>query len=516
MPTALERYSGPNAGYIRRGHPAIYNALHTQPWAKAPNQLTDYQYETIKYIYYLAFDDAESAQLIAGMPFLEEVEQEDYLAVRALEKAADRGYAGQIVAFYEEMGGIKDKDRTRLIAASTNNTLEGIMHRLAWGYLSQQTRMYETPFTPKLRVTVMRSTPAFEEYLIEHTAWSARWMEDLMDQPLPVSHVILAMDTKSVIPQYAGTNFGVAISYDEATEQPLGTWDANSLRSGVVHEVAHYYWSGMTGWIDEGMANMAEVLAADELGTPRSMTVTKRQDCVAHNLSQLGDPSIQSVRQYQCNYYLGQLLFMEILEVYGEERFIQAARELYHKARQLDQDTEGRGTAGIREVREAFAYASDIVERHWSGNINTPDKHDIDDSIRYLHPDAIEWIQKPTYSDGLVTFHGRVKEGYRLHSPSLEDARQGGYANFTWLNPKTGDYLGSILPQLTGNSYWKLDDPGDVVAKEYRVEEGTFYIVAEFSSVIGDPQDFVVRIGGIQLASGDRTALDYSYIRVSG
>ena len=342
MPTALERYDGPNAAYIPWNHPAIYNALQTQPWAQAPNPPSQYEFEVIKYIYYLALDDPTSAQQVAGMPFLEEVDQEDYLAVRALEDASDRGYADQIVEFYQEKGGIKDHDRTRLIAASTNNTLEGIMHRLAKGYLSQPTRVYQTSLTPNLRVTVMRSTANSEEYLIEHTAWAAQWMEGLMGEPLPVSHIVLAMDTESVTPQYAGTNHGIAISYNGDMEQPLGTWEAASLRSGVVHEVAHYYWYGMAGWIDEGMANMAEVLASDALGTPASITITKRKDCTEHNLSQLRDPNIQSVREYQCNYYLGQLLFTEILETYGQQRFIESARELYLLARELDEESEGR------------------------------------------------------------------------------------------------------------------------------------------------------------------------------
>ena len=262
-------------------------------------------------------DDPKSAQLAARMPFLQEVDQEDYLTVRALKHTGDYGYADQLIAFYQELGGINDDHRTRLIAATTNNTLEGIMHRLSKGYPSQRTRVYQTPLTPELRVTVMRSSATQEGYLIDHTAWAAEWMENLMGEPLPVSHIILAMDTKSVTPQYSGTNFGIAISYDEAMEQPLGTWEANSLRTGVVHEVAHYYWSGMADWIDEGMANMTEVLAADELGTPKSMTKAKRKGCTAHNLSQLGDPRTQNIQQYHCNYYLGQLLFTEILETYG-------------------------------------------------------------------------------------------------------------------------------------------------------------------------------------------------------
>lgn len=498
-----------------RNHPAIYNALHTQPWAKSPNSLSEHQFEVIKSIYYLAFLDPDSSQQIARMPFLQEIDQEDYLAVRALRRAARFGYIDEVLDFYRDLGGIKDHDRTRLIAASTNNTLEGVMHRLAKGYLSQPTRVYRTSLTPNLRVTVMRSTARNEEYLIEHTAWAAEWMEELMGEPLPVNHIILAMDTKSVTPQYAGTNFGIAMSYDEASEQQLGTWEANSLRSGIVHEVAHYYWHGMAGWIDEGMANMAEVLASDELGTPSGITETKREDCTAHNLSQLGDPKIQSVREYHCNYYLGQLLFTEILETYGEQRFIESARDLYRQAKELDERTEGREKAGIREVRAAFPYAADIVENHWSGDINTPDKHDIDDSIRYINSDAVEWLQKPTYRNGLVTFHGRVKEGYRLHSRTVREAQEGGYSNFTWFNPETGEHLGSILPALSGNRYWILDDPGDVVAKEYSVEDGTFYIIAEFSWVVGDPRDLVVRVGGLALAGGGRSALDYSYIRVN-
>ena len=111
-------------------HPAIYNALHTQPWATSSNPPSEYQFEVIKYIYYLALDAPTSAQQVARMPFLQEIDQEDYLAVRALRRAARHGFIDEVLAFYQELDGIKDHDRTRLIAASTNNSLEGILHRL--------------------------------------------------------------------------------------------------------------------------------------------------------------------------------------------------------------------------------------------------------------------------------------------------------------------------------------------------------------------------------------------------
>ena len=66
---------------------------------------------------------------------------------------------------------------------------------------------------------------------------------------------------------------------------------------------------------------------------------------------------------------------------------------------------------------------------------------------------------------------------------------------------------------VTGTGYWKTR--ATWWRRNYRIEDGAFYVVAEFSWVIGDPQNFVVRVGGIELASGDLTALDYSYIRVN-
>ena len=82
------------------------------------------------------------------------------------------------------------------------------------------------------------------------------------------------------------------------------------------------------------------------------------------------NPGVEDFDRFQCNYYLGQSLFLELLKNLGEEEFKKALRELYRLS--LAAMEEDR-TPGIAEVRQAFHDQLVIVEKHWSGKLNAPE-----------------------------------------------------------------------------------------------------------------------------------------------
>ena len=146
-----------------------------------------------------------------------------------------------------------------------------------------------------------------------------------MQLPLPVSHGIVVLNEKAVPPQYGGANYGIAFSYNPEREQGQTPHDRHTFLSGLVHETAHYYWQGHSAWIDEGVANIFEYMYGVESGvSPGLVGKTRREDCEIHDLETLTelipDPE-EDFDQFHCNYFLGQMLFLEMLENLGEEEF---------------------------------------------------------------------------------------------------------------------------------------------------------------------------------------------------
>ena len=86
-----------------------------------------------------------------------------------------------------------------------------------------------------------------------------------------------------------------------------------------------------------------------------------------------------------------------------------------------------------------------------------------------------------------------------------------------------GKQVGGILEPLPSNRTWALDDPGDVVAYTYRIDNATntFIVVFDFPEGLGDNlSDYVVLVRGFQDSDrvptiGDNIdTLGYARIRV--
>ena len=321
-----------------------------------------------------------------------------------------------------------------------------------------------------------------------------------MDLPLPTDHVIVVVDDRSVTGRFFGTNHGFAIGLQQEAE----TKSRARLLNTMVHEVAHYWWGGNADWIDEGAADTIAAAASTRQGHTAEARPNRRQDCAAVNISAIGGVHRSDYEQFYCNYYLGEKLFRELQQATTPEGFTAGLQELYHISRSRPAPRAAdEYRAGISQLREAFPNHDDIIDRHWSGDLNAPHRWDPDDSLAFTSHDAVVWTQKPSYRNGTVTFAGHLEGAANLVSPDTESAMRGGAANFT-INDENGNPLGSILIPLTGNSYWSLDDPGDVVADRYAIGNGRFDIGFRWPTALGSYADKHITIWGYNNAA--RTA----------
>ena len=77
-----------------------------------------------------------------------------------------------------------------------------------------------------------------------------------------------------------------------------------------------------------------------------------------------------------CNYYLGELLFLELRESMDDAAFSEKLRDLY----QLTLMEQAAGPyPGIAVVRQVFTDQASIVDKHWSGALNAPENRPFDE-----------------------------------------------------------------------------------------------------------------------------------------
>ena len=94
-----------------------------------------------------------------------------------------------------------------------------------------------------------------------------------MGLALPTNYVGVLYED-AVSGDAAGSNFSTHIAILPIYDVDDGSHEADFAGSNITHEVAHYYWSGNEGWVDEGAAElMASVI--DGARTGRQIAVTR-------------------------------------------------------------------------------------------------------------------------------------------------------------------------------------------------------------------------------------------------
>ena len=430
------------------------------------------------------------------MPFLDSVEPNDLLAIRAMYALANREggtLLSDVLAHPTLESGITDDQTTLVAAAGTLQDPEEIRLMLHPGYAFVETVNAATSLSPTLELSIVRTGRNQPGSTVEIALQAIEFVEDVMQVPLPVNHVIIVLNEhRELRHQSSGANHGFAFTANPNLEAGAG----HHFRSLIVHEIAHYYWRLEPDWIDEGVASIFEFMWGTKLGISRGLLNPYRGDCEVHDLSTLSalDPGTGQ-RQFICNYFLGQMLFQELLEDAGTEDFSEGLRALYRL--QLSQSSAGL-MPGIAQVRQAFQSQLVIVEKHWSGKVNAPENRPIE--LPWPSADLIEWNEYPTYDGRTVTFRGALLGNAVLSKPTIERARSGGFQNFTLHSIDEFDYVGTILPPLApdDDSYWILDDVGDVEAITYSLRGSTFTVKFVFPSQLDSPEGYAVLVWGFQ------------------
>ena len=340
--------------------------------------VTESEREVVENLHAIAQQDAPAASQIGGMPFLRDLEPPDEVAMRSLRQLAfdNREVLRWVLSHGTLQDGITD-DWAKIIAviggtARVNSAL--ITALLDPNLVVIEERIVELPRSGPVYLAIISTGPGALRSmdLLEH---SVRQVEEFMAQPLPINFVAVLFE-HAVFGASAGTNFGTHIAIRPKFDVDDGSQEADAAGHVIAHEVAHYYWSGNADWIDEGASDfLASISELARLGKPVGAT---NQPCAAardiQSLESLGPA--QGSDAFQCNYALGERIFVDMYRNLGEAEFRQGFRDLYAASAVEDGDESEPGTpVGIGHLSAAFRTAGDsgavdrVVGRWYNGSV---------------------------------------------------------------------------------------------------------------------------------------------------
>ena len=341
--------------YMANKDAEVASSIASLGWVQ--DGIEDTEVDLIRDFTSIANRDAEAASRIVGMPFIETIEPPDISAITSLRLLAalmPETFA-RVMSHAALLDGISN-DMASVVAtlhgvAGTNPSLIDVL--LDPARVSLERRTITLPLAGDVTLVIIRTAPgaARSMDLLEHSVRSA---EEYMGAPLPTSYVGLLYEN-AVSAWAAGENFGTHIAVRPKYDVDDGSHDAAFAGHSNAHEVAHYYWSGNAGWVDEGAADfMASIIENARTGHPIGVT---NLPCVyARSIGELEALGIaQGDVEFGCNYSLGERLFVDLYRTLGEGRFQQGFRALYLASEIEDDADSRRGTSvGIEHVREAF------------------------------------------------------------------------------------------------------------------------------------------------------------------
>ena len=214
------------------------------------------------------------------------------------------------------------------LLAGTNRANPGLINTLLDpNRVALEERIIDLPLAGKTYLAIISTAAGADRSmnLLEH---SVRQVEAFMDEPLPINYVGVLFEN-AVVGSAAGTNFGTHIAIRPKFDIDDGSQAADFTGHVIAHEVAHYYWSGNDDWVDEGAADfLASISERARTGQP--LEATNHPCAVASSINALArfdtnrDPDA-----FDCNYALGERLFLDMYGSLDENRFKRGFGTLY-------------------------------------------------------------------------------------------------------------------------------------------------------------------------------------------
>ena len=338
-------------------------AISRMPWFG--DGITADEATVVQSLYWLIWADGDlireniidAAIRMLSMPFLETVTSTDALAVMSLQRLErdDEQTFLDVLADPRLEGGITDEEAkmVALLGGTYSYRPESGDVLLRGAGVRVEERAIRLPLAGETLLAVVRirdQSTASMDYL-EH---SVRTIEEFMGVPIPARYIALLYDD-AVFPGSGGTNFGTHMAMQLLFDVENGYW-WDYTPFVIAHEVAHYYWSGNQDWVDEGAAEILGSIseyARDEA----PIGVTNNPCAAAKTIGELEamDPDALGTRGFNCNYALGEQIFLDLYNNLGEETFRQGFRSLYLKSQAEDYSDDCEGTdLGICHLVAAF------------------------------------------------------------------------------------------------------------------------------------------------------------------
>ncbi len=189
--------------------------------------------------------------------------------------------------------------------------------------------------------------------------------------------------------------------------------ECNDTSGIIAHETAHtwFHGSGSANWIDEGLANAVEQQMAATAGQNETVYPPVTYCESYRNIRELekGNPARTAKGTYtgfSCNYSLGDGIFGELREHYGDQEF--NARIAGLAKRHENPAYRELAASDVRRALGDGGQASEIIETWYSGQ---PEMR------KYKHLDMVEWIHPPKTDGEWLHFHGRIHDRGIVHEP---------------------------------------------------------------------------------------------------
>ena len=337
-------------------HPDIFFVIAGYAWV-AEDVAGRHRTRLVENLRAIAQQDAASALLVSGMPFLRTLEPPDFAAVESLSQLAffDPAALRRILSHPTLRNGIDDnwaKIVTLLHGVNrTNPTLLDTL--LDPEMVTLEESVVQLPQSGETRLVIVRTGPGARRSmeLLEH---SVRIAELFMAAPLPTNYVAVLYET-AVAGAFDGTNFGTHIAILPRYDVDDGSRDAELAGHIIAHEVAHYYWNGNANWVDEGASDfMASVSEFARIG--KTVSISNPPCSMARFIQNLETLNLTpESRGFECNYSLGDRLFVDLYLNMDFSTFQRGFINLYQASLAADDADDRDGTSvGIDQVRQAF------------------------------------------------------------------------------------------------------------------------------------------------------------------
>ena len=288
------------------------------------------------------------ADQIADMPFLATPRQgADIPALISLSKIAATA-PGQVQAILnaQQPSGITDRTSWRIapqhrLRATNPDVADAALNPNLW-HLSETYHRMPNGQTAALGILHPAELPREPNPKVPAKALQLGYQ---MTGRLPVSYqpvpIVIGADTGPLRQGYAD-DAHIAIS----NRHNPGTATADWI---LAHEIAHIWWRGNAGWIDEGMAELIASLTTASPQPTGTETPCFVPDLIRLNQTDLPPP--------HCDYRLGGALFHDLHRAAPAD-FAQRTARLYRQSRSQSLDTD--------HIRQAFQHPryQHIISRH--------------------------------------------------------------------------------------------------------------------------------------------------------